>query len=262
MSVSTEPDPIEEIQEEVRGHMSFLDHLEELRRRILHALVAVGISFAACWTFGDTLFRFVARPIYATVGDKGMIFLSPTEPFNLMLKVSLIASLFLASPFIMAQIWLFISPGLYKHERRYAAPFIISSSLLFIAGGAFGYFIAFPFALQFLIQMGRDLNLTASISAVEYFDLFMMVELGLGVVFEIPAVIFVLARIGLVTAGWLLRNTKYAVLASFVVAAIITPTSDIPNMMIMAVPMIALYLLGVIVAFVFGKKRKVSAEQE
>ena len=258
MSVSTEPEPIEE--QETRGHMSFLDHLEELRRRILHALVAVGISFAACWTFGDTIFRVVARPINAAVGDKGMIFLSPTEPFNLMLKVSLIAALFLASPFIMAQIWLFISPGLYKHERRYAAPFIISSSLLFVAGGAFGYFIAFPFALQFLIQMGRDLNLTATISAVEYFDLFMMVELGLGVVFEIPAVIFVLARIGLVTAGGLLRNTNYAVLVAFVIAAVITPTTDIPNMLMMAVPMIALYLLGVVVAFFFGKKRKTSGE--
>jgi sec-independent protein translocase protein TatC len=256
MSVSTDPDPIEGEQEEVRGQMSFFDHLEELRTRILHALVAVGISFAACWTFGDSIFRFVSRPINAAVGDGGMIFLSPTEPFNLLLKVSLIASLFLASPFIMAQVWLFISPGLYKHERRYAAPFIISSSLLFIIGGAFGYFVAFPFALQFLIAMGRDLNLKATISAVEYFDLFMMVELGLGVVFEIPAIIFVLARIGLVSAGFLLKNTKYAVLLAFVVAAVITPTSDIPNMMIMAVPMILLYLLGVVVAFVFGKKRK------
>src|SRR6185436_4361744 len=125
---------------------------------------------------------------------------------------------------------------------------------------AFGYFVAFPFALQFLIAMGRDLNLKATISAVEYFDLFVMVELGLGVVFEIPALIFILSRIGLVSAGFLLRNTRYAILVAFVIAAIITPTTDIPNMLIMAVPMILLYLLGVVVAFVFGKKRRTDAE--
>jgi sec-independent protein translocase protein TatC len=145
---------------------------------------------------------------------------------------------------------------LYKRERRYAAPFIICSSLLFILGGVFGYYIAFPFAVQFLISMGQDMGLTAQVTAGDYFDKFIMIELGLGIVFEIPALIFVLARFGLVTAGSLLRNTKYAVLLAFAVAAVITPTSDIPNMMIMAVPMILLYLFGVIVAFVFGKKRQ------
>jgi len=257
MSVTTEPDPIEEGQQEgPHGQMSFLDHLEELRRRILNMLIAVGIAFAACWTFGNDIFKFISKPIEAAVGSNGMIFLSPTEPFNLIVKISFVVAVFLASPFIMAQAWLFIAPGLYKHERKYALPFIISSSLLFMAGGAFGYLVAFPFALQFLVQMGRDLGMTPQISGVNYFDMFIMIELGLGIVFEIPAVIFVLSRIGIVSAGSLLRNTKYAVLLSFVVAAVITPTADIPNMMTMAVPMIVLYLLGVVVAFVFGKKRR------
>jgi sec-independent protein translocase protein TatC len=179
-----------------------------------------------------------------------------TEGFNLQLKMALMAAVFLSSPFLMAQIWLFIAPGLYKHERRYAAPFIIFSSLLFVAGGMFGYFIAFPFALQFLIQMGKDMGMETLINASSYYDLFLTIELGLGIVFEIPAVIFVLSRIGLVSGKFLLKNTKYAILLAFALAAIITPTSDIPNMMIMAVPMIALYLLGVLVAFIFGKKRK------
>ncbi|PYS54123.1 MAG: twin-arginine translocase subunit TatC [Acidobacteria bacterium] len=160
----------------------------------------------------------------------------------------------------LAQVWLFIAPGLYKHERRYALPFIVFSTVLFVAGGLFGYWVAFPFALQFLIEWGRNMDLTMIISASEYFDLFIMVELGLAVIFEIPAVIFVLARIGLVSGKFLLRNTRYAILIACVVAAIITPTTDIPNMMMMAVPMILLYLLGVVVAFVFGKKRTRDAD--
>jgi sec-independent protein translocase protein TatC len=196
----------------------------------------------------------VSRPIRSAGVQLNMM--NVTEGFNLQLKMALMAAVFLSSPFLMAQIWLFIAPGLYKHERRYAAPFIIFSSLLFVAGGMFGYFIAFPFALQFLIQMGKDMGMETLINASSYYDLFLTIELGLGIVFEIPAVIFVLSRIGLVSGKFLLKNTKYAILLAFALAAIITPTSDIPNMMIMAVPMIALYLLGVVVAFIFGKKRK------
>ena len=233
--------------------MSFLDHLEELRRRIIHSLIAVAVALGVCWTFADTLFRVVAVPIRKTGVE--MIVTSPTQAFNLELKLALLAAIFLAAPFILGQVWLFISPGLYKHERRYALPFIVSSSFLFALGGMFGYFVAFPFALQFLIQWAVGMGLVPRISASEYFDLFIMVELGLAVIFEIPALIFVLARIGLVSGPFLLRNTRYAVLIAFVVAAIITPTTDIPNMMMMAVPMVALYMLGVVVAYVFGKKR-------
>jgi sec-independent protein translocase protein TatC len=184
-----------------------------------------------------------------------LIVTSPTEAFNLELKLALLAAVFLGAPFILGQVWLFISPGLYRHERRYALPFILSSSVLFVVGGLFGYFIAFPFALQFLIEWAKNMGVTPRISASEYFDLFIMVELGLAVIFEIPALIFVLSRIGLVSGSFLLKNTRYAVLIAFILAAVITPTTDIPNMMMMAGPMIALYMLGVVVAFVFGKKR-------
>jgi len=257
MGVSTEPEPKDEEQEELRGQMSFLDHLEELRRRIINMLIAVGVAFGLCYYYNQELFKIVSRPIIGVVGT--LNFMTPTEPFNLGIKIAFVASLFVAAPFIMAQIWLFIAPGLYKHERRYALPFIISSSLLFICGGLFGYFVAFPFAVQFLVGVGKDMGMNAIINAADYFDLFMTVMVCLGIVFEIPAVIFILARIGLVSGSFLLRNTRYALLLSAVVAAIITPTSDIPNMMIIMVPMMMLYMLGVIVAYIFGKKRSKDA---
>jgi sec-independent protein translocase protein TatC len=253
MPVTTDP-PEEEQQEELHGQMSFLDHLEELRKRIIHSLIGVAIAFAVCWTFSNDIFQFISGPIRSANVPLNM--LRPTEGFTLSMKLALMGAVFLASPVLMAQLWLFIAPGLYKHEKRYALPFIISSSLLFLLGGAFGFYVAFPFALQYLIQWGRDMGMNMVISASEYYDLFIMIELGLGVIFQIPAVIFVLSRIGLVSAGFLLKNTKYAVLISFIVAAIITPTSDIPNMMIMAVPMITLYLIGIVVAFMFGKKKR------
>src|SRR5437867_7468415 len=189
--------PREDEQEELHGQMSFLDHLEELRKRIIHSLIAVGVALGVCWTFADALFRTVSRPILKA-GITSLVVSSPTEGFNLELKLALMAAVFLASPFVLAQVWLFIAPGLYKHERRYALPFIFFSSLLFVSGGLFGSFVAFPFALQFLIGWGKAMGLTTIISATEYFDLFVMVELGLGVVFEIPALIFILSRMGLV----------------------------------------------------------------
>src|SRR5436853_460495 len=173
MGVSTEPEPKEEEQQELRGQMSFLDHLEELRRRIINMLIAVGVAFGLCYYYNQELFKIVSRPIISVVGT--LNFMTPTEPFNLGIKIAFVASLFVAAPFIMAQIWLFISPGLYKHERRYAAPFIISSSLLFVIGGLFGYFVAFPFAVQFLISIGTGMKMMPVINAAEYFDLFLTV---------------------------------------------------------------------------------------
>ena len=252
MAVDT--DNQQEDEQELHGQMSFLDHLEELRKRIIHSLIAIGVALGICWTFADALFRTVSRPILKA-GIEKLVVSTPTEGFNLELKLALMAAVFLSAPFVLGQVWLFISPGLYKHERRYALPFIFFSTLLFIIGGLFGYFVAFPFALQFLLEWEKNMGVTALINASEYFDLFITVELGLAVIFEIPAVIFVLSRIGLVSGPFLLRNTRYAILVATVVAAVITPTTDIPNMMMMAIPMVALYLLGVIVAFVFGKKR-------
>ncbi len=169
--------------------------------------------------------------------------------------MAIMAAIFLASPFILAQVWLFISPGLYQRERRYALPFIFFSSILFILGGLFGYYVALPFGIKFLIEMGKNLGTTTLLNVSDAFNLVFALEVGLGVIFEIPALIFLLSRIGLVNGPFLLRHTKYAVLGCFVVAAIITPTGDIGNMMIIAVPMLALYGLGIVIAYVFGRKR-------
>src|SRR5437762_11097116 len=190
--MSVETPATEDEQQDLHGHMSFLDHLEELRKRIINSLIGVGVALCISWWAAGYLFRLVSRPIVAAGVQLNMS--KPTEGFNLELKLAMLAAVFLAAPYILAQVWQFIAPGLYKHERRYALPFIIFSSLLFVAGGMFGYFVAFPFALQFLIQWEKDMGLQTLINASDYFDLFIMVELGLAVIFEIPAVIFVLAR--------------------------------------------------------------------
>ena len=234
--------------------MSFIEHLEELRKRILWALVCVAATFAVCWVFSGDLYDLASAPIRANPAVT-LSLSRPQDIFGLHMKVTLVASLFLAAPMILAQAWLFISPGLYPHERRYAIPFVLSASLLFIAGGAFAYYVAFPTALRFLLDWIVASKLTPIIDAVEYFNLFFSIMVALGVVFQIPAVVFVLSRIGLVTAGMLVRHFKHAVLACVVVAAIITPTTDFPNMLIIAGPMIVLYVVGIGVAWVFGRRR-------
>jgi sec-independent protein translocase protein TatC len=252
MPTDREEEQVEE-QEELAGQMSFFDHLEELRRRIINSLIAVGVAFAACWYFADDLFRV----FFKLITDAGGDLVQNTIPgaFTIELKMAFMAAIFLASPFILAQVWLFVSPGLYRRERRYALPFVISSTILFVLGGLFGYYIALPVGIKFLVDFGQNLGLKTLLTVSEAFDLVFMLEVGLGVVFEIPAVIFLLSRMGLVNGPFLLRNSKYAVLGCFVAAAIITPTGDIGNMMILAVPMLALYGVGIVIAYIFGRRR-------
>lgn len=231
--------------------MSLLEHLEELRQRILRCLVALLVAVIACFSWAPEICRFFARPIYQMgllpPGQK-LAFLGVTDPFLLYFKTSLMAGAFLAFPVILHQIWGFISPGLYPKERRWAAPFVVGGWSFFVAGGAFAYFVAFPFAVRFLLQMGGDF--TPLITADRYYGFMLTIMLGLGLMFELPIVLVLLAKIGLVTPGFLMRNFRWAVLVIFVVAAIITPTSDIVNLCLFAVPTIALYLLGTAAAWV------------
>lgn len=234
--------------------MSFLEHLDELRKRILWAAASVAATFAVCWVFSGELYDLASAPIRANE----LVTLSISRPqdiFGLHVKVTLVASLFFASPLVLIQVWQFISPGLHRHERRYAIPFVFSATLLFVLGGAFAYFIAFPFALRFLLEWIVASRLTPIIDAVEYFDLFTTIMVAMGIVFQIPAVIFVLSRIGLVTARMLVAHLKHAVLGCIILAAIITPTSDVGNMLIIAGPMVLLYMVGIGVAWAFGKRR-------
>jgi sec-independent protein translocase protein TatC len=239
------------------GEMPFLEHLEELRTRLIRALLAVGASFVVCWYFSLQLFDFVAKPITRIAGVS-LAITDPTEAFTVYLKVSFVAALFVAAPFVLWQAWRFIAPGLYKHERRYAGPFIISTTVFFLLGGAFGYIVAFPMALQFLIDMAKQGHMTIVISADKYFSLFSTVMIVLGIVFEIPPVVFILSRMGLVSGRFLLRHLDWAIVISTIVAAVVTPTTDMFNMMVVAVPMILLYLIGVVVAFAFGRQRQIA----
>lgn len=232
--------------------MGLLEHLEELRTRVIRSLVVMFAAFLGCWTQATKIYEFLAQPIYALLpeGERKLVFLGVTDPFMIYVKVAALAAIFVASPFILWQVWAFVAPGLYKNERRMAGPFVVCGSLLFVGGGAFAYYIAFPFAVEFLLGIGEQFR--ATITVTKYLSFLMTVVLGLGLMFELPTVIFFLSRIGLVTPAFLMRHFRWAVIIIFVVAAIITPTPDIVNLCIFALPTIFLYLVGVGVAALFG----------
>jgi sec-independent protein translocase protein TatC len=246
-------DPRDDKELAATGKMSFLDHLDELRRRIIVAVAAVGISFVVCWIFHERIFEFLSVPITQHLGDRKLTYLSPTEPFMIYMKASFYAGIFLVSPVVLWQVWLFIAPGLYSREKRYAIPFLLSSSTLFVLGGVFAYQVGLPMTLNFLTNFGHAFQ--EIVTATFYFDFALVVILGCAIIFEIPIVIFFLSVMGITNARFLLRNLRYAVLIIFIVAAIITPTPDIPTLMVFATPMLLLYLVGILVAWIFGRKR-------
>ncbi|PYX57195.1 MAG: twin-arginine translocase subunit TatC [Acidobacteria bacterium] len=213
-------------QEPMRA-MSFLDHLEELRRRIIYSIIAVAVGFFLCWGYAEKIYEIMQRPIMEALRRNGLseklVYLNPTEPFNLYLKVGLLAGLFVASPFVLYQVWLFISPGLYRNEKRYLTPFMFSTVGLFLAGGYFGYKLVYPQALEFLIGYGKQF--TPMITIGEYTDLFLTIIIGMGVIFELPILVFFLSLMGIVTAQWMWRNLRYSILVIFIIAAILTPTT-------------------------------------
>lgn len=234
--------------------MSLFEHLEELRSRLLHSVVSLLVAFIPCWYFVDEIFAFLQRPIIKLLpAGKRLAYTGITDPFILYFKVAALAAVFLASPFILYQLWRFVAPGLYKHERHYLLPFLFFGSFFFLAGGAFAYYIAFPLAAEFLLQMGAAFEPVITIE--RFFGFQMTIILGLGLMFELPIVIFILAAIGVVTPRFLLRNFRWAVVIIFVVAAIITPTSDILNLCVFAIPAIFLYLLGIAAAALVTRKK-------
>lgn len=331
--------------------MSFLDHLDELRKRLIRSIVFVFVATSICWFFSDRIYSFLAvpveralaeaqrrqvpiagltgnetiiglgslkendvgryvfpeetrlgtsvipvgtsvtakvakdaqgqlglftdEPLYAgnTVIPKGvrlpvdftslpqafsgindkLIVTTALEPFSLYIKVSLYAALCLSVPFLLWQIWAFVSPGLYPHERGYVTPFIALSSVSFVLGAMFAYYVIFPPAAKYLLGLGQDFRLL--LKADDYFDFIIIVMLGMGVVFQMPAISYVLSRIGLLTAGFLVRSWKAATIIILVGAAVLSPTSDIPNMLLFAAPMLVLYVVSIFVAWIFNKPR-------
>jgi sec-independent protein translocase protein TatC len=265
MPEATASSPANDSPNEEMPSMGFLDHLEELRRRILYSIVAVAAGFFACWGYAEKIYEIMQRPIMVALHNNGLseklVYLNPTEPFNLYIKVGAMAGLFVASPFVLYQIWLFISPGLYRHEKRYVMPFMFSTVGLFLAGGYFGYKLVYPQALEFLISYGKQFQPMITIG--EYTDLFLTIIIGMGVIFEMPILVFFLSLMGIVTAGWMWRNLRYSILVIFIIAAIVTPTTDILNMCIFAAPMVALYILSITIAWlVHPKQRKKRADKK
>jgi sec-independent protein translocase protein TatC len=234
------------------GKMPFLEHLGELRDRIVRALVAILIGLVIAFPFSARVVDWLARPIQQT--GNTLVFLAVTEAFWVQMKVALFLALFLAAPAILYQVWAFIAPGLYGHERKYAAPFVIIGSLMFIAGGAFSLLIVTPNAVKFLLGYARP-GLQPMISIGSYIDFLLKFTLAFGAVFEVPIALTLASRLGLVTPKALAKNRKYAVLGAFVAAAILTPTPDIVNQSLMAGPIILLYEVGIVCARLFGRRR-------
>lgn len=338
-------------EEELGGQMSFLEHLDELRRRLIRSIAFVVIAASVSWFFSDRIYAFLAAPVERALADaqrrqvpiagfsgsesiaaltslkendtgryvfseetklgtslipagasvmarvlkdgqgklalftdealysgnavipKGvrlptelgaavsaissvndkLIVTTALEPFSLYLKVSLYAAICISVPFLLFQIWGFVSPGLYPHERAYVTPFISLSTISFVLGAAFAYYVIFPPAASYLLGLGTDFRLL--LKADDYFDFIILVMLGMGIVFQMPAITYVLARIGLVTAGLLVRIWKTALIVILVAAAVLSPTNDIPNMLLFAAPMIVLYVVSIFVAWIFNKPR-------
>jgi len=242
--------------------MPFLAHLEELRRRIILCILGIIIGFLLCWSFADRLFGSMQQPIIQALRHHGigggLVYLNPTEPFNLYLMVALVLGLFAASPFVFYQFWLFIAPGLYRTEKRYVLPFLVSTVGLFLAGGLFGYKMVYPASLDFLIGYGERFQPMITIG--EYTKLFATIIIGFGLMFEMPVLVFFLALMRVITAGWMWRNVRYSILAIVVLAAVITPTADILNMCLFAAPMVALYAVSIGVAWLVRSPRNRPAE--
>lgn len=246
-------DPIQRDPEADLPKMSFLDHLEELRKRLLLSMLAVAGGFLVCWAFAEKIYGKLQEPLtqFLPHGDK-LAYTRLTAPFFLYMKVAFFAGLFVAAPVVLLQLWLFIAPGLYKKERRLAAPFIIFGTLFFVAGGYFGYRFILPATCSFFVETGKQFKQMITID--DYFGFANVIILATGLVFETPLIIFFLARLGIVTPAFLMQKFKYAVVLSFIIAAVVTPTPDMVTQSALAIPMILLYLIGVLVAFLFGKK--------
>ncbi len=238
--------------------MSLLEHLEELRKRIIHSGVYLIAGFFAAYAIREKLSAFMVKPITAALKahnlDSHLVYLNPVDPFNFYIKISLVCGAIIASPFILFQVWLFIAPGLYRQEKRYILPFMTATVGLFLTGAFFGYHYVYPGALTFLIGYGSQFRPMVTLS--EYTELFMTVILGLGVTFELPILVFFLALFGIVTPGWLWRNIRYAILIIFIIAGIITPTPEVLTMCVFAAPMLLLYLLSIGVAYMVHPTRR------
>lgn len=238
--------------------MSLMEHLEELRRRIVHSAAYLAVGFFVAWIFHERIVQFLQAPLNKI--GKSLVITHPMDALNLDLQSAMLGGAILASPFILYQVWLFIAPGLYQNERRFVIPFMTATVGLFLAGASFGYFYVLPGAIEILVvKFGH--NFTPMITIEDYKSFFLSIILGLGVSFELPILIFFLALFGIVSPRFLWKNIRYAILAVFLIAAIICPSPDPWTMCIYAVPMLTLYVIGIAVAWwVHPSRRKKTTE--
>src|SRR6266852_4697408 len=240
------------------GQMTFFEHLVELRKRIINSLISVGLGALVGWYVAPHFVDWITKPMIKALADAGLdqklVFTHPAGYLNLLITLSIYLGLVLASPIVLYQIWLFVAPALYKHERSAVTGFLFSTVFLFLAGIAFGYFVTLPYILKFLV--GFQGPVVPMISINEYFDLTLLVLLGLGLVFELPVLVFFLSLFGIVTPKFLWKNIRYAILIIAVFAAVITPTPDAMTMLIFMAPMIGLYFVGIAVSAMVTRKRE------
>jgi sec-independent protein translocase protein TatC len=235
------------------GKMSFFEHLAELRTRIIWSLVPSLIGLLIAFRFSDRILIYLRRPLEAA--QVQLVALTPTEAFWMSMKLSMVCGLILATPVILWQVWAFVSPGLHTHVRRFAGPFVLIGSLLFVLGAAFALLVVVPFALTFLLNFGKTQGIQPMISVSSHVDFVIKFTLAFGLVFELPLALTLLSRVGIVTPQFLSKNRKYAILINFIIAAVLTPTPDMLNQTLMAGPLCILYEVGIISAKIFGKKR-------
>jgi sec-independent protein translocase protein TatC len=242
-------------EEHGEGRMTFLEHLDELRKRITHAVAGLLVGFIIAFAFANRVFDFVYLRLTAAVPGGKLVYTEPAEMFMLWIKIAALTGVLIASPYIMLQVWLFIAPGLYAKEKKFAIPFVLASSALFISGAAFSHYFVFPAAWNFFASFSNVyVDFLPRVGPV--FGMYVKLMLGIGLTFQLPVLMFVLARLGIVTAGFLMRNFKYAVLFIFIFAAVVTPDANPVTQIMVAGPMVVLYLLGIGVAWLFGKSKK------
>jgi sec-independent protein translocase protein TatC len=244
--------------------MPLTAHLEELRTRLIRALIAVGIGFALSYGFSEPLVAWLLEPLTALRPEEALVIgTGVTDAFFTKLKVSFIAGIFLASPAVFYQVWQFVAPGLYEREKRVALPFSFAASFFFVAGAAFCYYLVFPVAFRFFLDEFTSVGIAAQIRVSEYLTFASRMLLAFGITFELPVATFFLARVGLVTHRTMIGWTRYAVVVIFVIAAILTPGPDIASQMLMATPLLVLYALSIGIAYLVARpKRESAAEAE
>ena len=241
------------------GTMSFLDHLEELRKRLIWAVASIGVGFAITFPFVSRIFDFILRPMQRLLPvGQTLIYTDPSEAFTLEIKIALITGLIVASPMVFAQLWLFVAPGLYSHEKKWALPFIGMSSFFFVLGAAFSHYVVFPIVWGFFVSFRTD-YLTFMPRVEPAFSMYLRLILALGVTFQLPTLVLFLARMGMITPRFMVKNLKFAVLLIVIASAVLSPDGGGVGMVAMGGPVIILYLLSVGLAWAFGKKRDIEA---